>query len=186
MTIAILTEGLIGGTAVDTTAPVIASVTPTPNTAPGAAGGMSATYSIAAATPIVVNVTDASGSGAIAYIQVTALFLDGSAEAAYRLGAFVGKYIAGSSQAAITNGIQLKLGRAGGWPGASAGGNLAVGIQVDAIGTDGVIASATFYYQMPPTVASAAGPVALESPAALAVDLTAEALALLVWQFRSA
>jgi hypothetical protein len=163
---------------------VIAAVSPTPSTAPGAAGGMPAIYADAAVTPIVISVTSTGGASAIAFAQVTALFLDGSAEAVYRTGGFVGDYVTGSSQAGLSTGLQLTLRRDGGWPGAAVGGNLAVGIRVDAVNTDGTVFSSVFYYQMPPTVLGFSPEPEIVDTGAR--DFATLARSFLVWQFRSA
>lgn len=144
------TEGFIGAIGTSgSNPPVITAITPTPNTTPGAAGGMSANYSIARSTPIVIDIADSDGAMAIVLISVTALFLDGTAETVYLGGGFSSEY-SGSSQTPITNGIQLSISRLNFWPGQVDGlGNLAVGIQVDAAGADGSVDSTAFYYEMP-------------------------------------
>jgi hypothetical protein len=185
VTLPLSTEGFLGGGSSSPTAPVISVVSPTPNTAPGAAGGMPASYASAAFTPIVVDVTDADGASVIAYIHVTAKFLDGSAESVYHAGAFVGGYIAESYQNGIANGYRLNILRAAGWPGASKGGNLAVGLVIDVVDTGGGVTSAEVYFEMPQaTLISATPPAQTVIPTAS--DLGAEIRSLIIWQFRSA
>jgi hypothetical protein len=181
------TEGFVGGGgSVDANPPVAAAISPTPNTAPGAVGGMPSLYVGARATPIVITITDLDGASDLALIAVTALFIGGTSEAVYRGSSFMTGYIAGSSQGSVTNGIELSILRDAYWPGqVGSGGNLAVGIQVDAADKGGNVISTAFYYEMPATVPVAAAPPPSEPALPTAVDIAAEALALIVWQFSS-
>jgi hypothetical protein len=181
------TEGFIGAAGVSgSNPPVITAVSPTPNTTPGTAGGMPGDYASARATPIVIEIADSDGAAAIVLVCVTALFLDGSAETVYLGGGFAGEYVAGSAQTNITNGYQLSIARDDFWPGqVGSGGNLAVAIQVDAAGADGSTNSVAFYYEMPAEVPVAAPPPPSEPALPTAVDIAAEALGLIVWQFSS-
>jgi hypothetical protein len=120
VTMAISTEGFIGGGAqADTTAPVLAVISPTPGALPGAAGGFPADYVNATITPVVLQVTDLDPG--LDYVSVVATFTDAhgvvTAETIYRRGQFVGLYVAGSYQLVIANGIELHITRTGGWPG---------------------------------------------------------------------
>lgn len=167
---------------VDTTPPVITPMSPMTNTSPGAAGGMPSDYTAAKTTPIIIQVTDAQG---LAYVGVTALYLDGTSEAVYR-GGFEGEYLVDSYRNTITNGYELHIRRADGWPGQKVGGGvLAVALAVDAVDTGGNLTSSLLYYQMPAeALASVSTPAS--SVASGAADIAAEARSLIIWQFRSA
>ena len=186
MTVSIITEGLLGGGAGNPAAPVVTFVSPTPSTPPGAPGGFSADFSTATRTPIVIQVTDADGSSTIKYLHVMAVFLDGSVESVFHGTNFDGRYVLGSSQHSVVNGSQMSIGRDGGWPGATAAGNLAVGLMVDVVDAGGNVTSVVAYYQLPPQ-----GPVASLNPPTpepvlpAAVDMASEAISLVVSQFRS-
>lgn len=185
MSISLITEGIIGGGGGDSTPPGIAASTPTPNTTPGAAGGMSATYAIARATPIVVQITDTDGATNLSYVAARAVFLDGTTEPIYNGSSFVGEYVLRSSASSITNGIQLSILREDYWPGAvSGGGNLAVGIAIDAVDAGGNVASTTFYYQMSIAIpVQPTPPVVAVTPTA--TDIANEMISRIIWQFRS-
>jgi hypothetical protein len=162
----------------------IAFVTPDPNTTPGSGGGFSADYETAALTPIVVQVTDVLGAGAIAFVEITALIYGGASETVFR-GQFAGGYSEGSSQTEITDGTQYTITRSGGWPGGNAESNLAVGLIVDVINTSGEIVSSTAYYEMPTQgVIPTAALQPIPQPQGL-VDHVAQALDYVADQFRS-
>jgi hypothetical protein len=141
-------------------------------------------YGSARRTPVVVSITDPGGAAALSYVSVAALFLDGTAEAVYSAGAFLGDYVAGSSQQPTAGGVGLSILPGSGWPAApSATTPLAIGLQVSAADSGGVVTTSTLYYQMPP--ASTLVPAAAVAPITAAVDLAAEILTRIVWQLRS-
>lgn len=152
--IGIGTEGFVtglsgGGGGTDTSAPVITIVSPTPNTVPGTGGAFSASYAVAAATPIVVTFTDADGAPDLMFVQVIAKYLDGTTEAVYRTSdSFVARYAAASTTATITNGISLGIRRDLGWPSAGIS-PLAVTFQIDAIDFAGNASTLTVSWQLP-------------------------------------
>lgn len=185
MTISLITEGLLGGGSTDSNPPVLTALTPTPNTAPGAVGGMPADYTTASITPIVISVTDSDGPTDLTFIGVSFVFLDGTTEVAYRASNFVGEYVLHSYAVSITNGRALHFQRTAGWPGATLAGNLAVGLQVDAVDKGGNLTSNTFYYEMPLEVAIVATPTPPVVTAG-AVDIVTHGLGRLIWQLRSA
>ncbi len=116
----------------DTTLPVITIVSPTPGVEPGQPGGFPVSFAAAAATQIVLQVTDAtSGATPAANGRITV-------ETVYRGNAFVGLYTA-SYQLAIANGVQLYVVRRGGWPGL-AGAVSTMLFSVDAIDMAGNLA----------------------------------------------
>lgn len=169
----------ISEASVPTVPPVVTVISPTPNTTPGTGGGFSSSYAVAEATPIILQITDAS---AFAFVGVSALFLDGSVETVYN-GNFVGNYDAGSSQLALLDGVQLTVARDEGWPGApSLATPLAVGLRIDAVDVHGNFVSTTLYWQMPLEVPVVAPP---SPPPAVGVDHVAAALSRIVLQFRS-
>lgn len=149
MTLALSTEGFVGSGTTDSTPPAIAIASPTPNTTPGVGGGFSATYATAAATPIVVNVTDTDGVSNLSLICAVFLFLDGSEEIAYLNGSFQANYIPGSFQTGITNGNALSFLRVGGWPGAGLVSNLSVGLTISVADAGGNVATTTSYWELP-------------------------------------
>lgn len=106
--------GSTGGTGISSS-PVIAVVSPTPGVAPGDPGGFPADFDAAAATPIVLDITDVAPGVQLAL--VCARFVGSDAEeVVYRAGGFRGNYITHSSQTVIANGIRLSCRRDGGWP----------------------------------------------------------------------
>lgn len=167
----------------DASAPVVTAVTPSTDTAPGAVGGMPLSYPTAAATPIALTITDADGASDLAVIQISALYLDGSAsETIYRDGAFEPGF-ANSQRTSATSGFQFTLSRDAGWPAAARTGDLAVSIAVIAVDAAGNTADVVLRYQMP---ARAAAAIPFTQVAADgAVDLFAEARGLVVWQLRA-
>lgn len=156
-------------------------LTPTPDTAPGAPGGFSLAYAVAKNTPITLQILQAP----ILFATVWATLPDGTVETVYDGANFVGRYIAGSTQVASPGdpGIVMSIARTGGWPGASTSGRT-FSLTVKSINaTDASILSSVAYYDMPPQSAGTILPV--EVPVIGAVDMTAEAISKLVWQFRS-
>jgi hypothetical protein len=167
----------------DNVPPVITAISPTPSTTPGAAGGFSATYATARATPIVISAIDlAPGLG---FLQVVVVYLDGTAEIAYRAGAFTPAYAVGSASSNIAYGLQLSILRNQFWPGGTLASNLAVSLIVDAVDGDGNIASSTFYYELPVTQVAPPAPSPPVAAAIGAADVIDAALGRLVWQLRS-
>lgn len=129
-------------------APVITAVSPTPNTTPGSVGGMSSAFNTAAATPVVLTVTDADGASDLLLVVVSVSFIDGTPdEVAYRAGDFAAAYVAGSAQVSITNGLQITVGRGDGWPSTFT-------VNVDVVDRSGNAASASLIYLMPPRTAA--------------------------------
>lgn len=177
----ILGAGSSGATTID-------YVTPSPNTTPGSGGGFPALYAAAAVTPIVLQVTNAAGAGAIAFVAITALLHGQPSETVYRDGFFEGLYDEeqnGSFVTSITNGLQFTITRGGGWIGATADTNLVVGIVVDVVDNAGGVASTTAYFEMP---AQGVIPSAQLQPIPQApgqVDHVAQALNYIADQFRS-
>jgi hypothetical protein len=170
-------------TVVDSTAPTVTAIAPTPDTAPGVAGGMPSAYGVAALTPIAFTITDADGAGNLQVIQVSALFLDGTAEVVYRAGGFPADYVAGSMRSSVTNGFRFDVLRAGGWPAAARSGDSTITINVDAVDAAGNATHATLRYQMPTRLTTTIP--AVTSVNTGAVDLFAEARSLVVWQLRA-
>lgn len=124
--------GTTGGTGIDSN-PVVTVVSPTPGVAPGDPGGFPADAAAAAATPIVIDITDATPGAQL--VLVSAHFIGSDVEeVVYRRGAFRGNYIAGSSQTLITDGWRLSCKRNGGWPGPPV-------FSVDVVDADGNLAS---------------------------------------------
>jgi len=95
--------------------PVITVVSPTPGVAPGMPGGFPLDPVAAAATEIVLQVTDINPG--LALVVVSASFLGNTiAETVYRRGAFRGVYAASSYALPIAAGLELHCRRTGGWP----------------------------------------------------------------------
>ena len=184
MTVSIITEGLLSSSTPDASPPVVSAITPSTNTPPGSGGGMPLNYAVAKGTAVVIQITDSDGASNVALVNVSAVFLDGTAEAIYSAGSFLGDYVAGSSQTSATNGIQLTIERGRGWPAAPAPNTpLAVGIRVTAVDFGGNITTTTLYYQMP--LASTLAPAAQVAPIVSATNLAAEIVSHIVWQLRS-
>lgn len=128
--------------------PVITAISPTPETAPGSVGGMSSVFNTAAAMPVVLTVTDADGASDLLLVVVSVQFIDGTPdEIAYRAGSFATDYVAGSAQVSVTNGLQITVGRADGWPSTFT-------INVDVVDRSGNAASASLNFLMPPRTAA--------------------------------
>lgn len=179
----IATGRSIASIATDTTPPVIAAVSPTPNTIPGTAGGFANNYTTAKDTEIALDVTDLAPG--LRFVSVNALFLDGTSEPVYLGSSFVHGYLANSFEGVITNGKRLHIRRDESWPGAaSVSTNLAVGLLINAIDAAGNVSSTTFYWQLP-VVVTEPTVVAAESVEPAAADVTAEILELVIWQFSS-
>lgn len=193
MTIALITEGMLGsgGGGGDANPPVATAISPTPNTTPGASGGMPADYPSASATPIVVDITDLDGADDLAIVIVTAMYLGGGSETVYRAGAFTPAFATSSTETSITDGIELSIDRTGGWPGAKSGtSNLAVTIQIDASDMGGNVISTPFAYEMPlvpaqptPAPTPVVSPYLPNSPQF--VDQVATGLGRLIMQFQT-
>lgn len=162
--------------------PVITAFSPTPGAAPGSVGGMPSAFADATRTPIVLTVTDADGAGDLALLQISALFLDGSAEVIYRAGGFATGYVAGSARTGITNGYQFSIGRGAGWPGGDRAGAPAIGIAVDVADAAGHLTTATFFYPMP-AVSSLVTAAAVVADGA--IDLFGVTQQLIVTQLRA-
>lgn len=169
-----------GGT--DATPPTVTAVSPTPNTTPGAVGGMPSAYGDARQTPIVIRIEDVDGAADLALVQVTASFLDNSVEVVYRAGAFGPGYVTGSTQLPTVNGVTLSIRRTAGWPAAALlSAPLAVTLLVDAVDGGGNAVSVTLVYHMP-LAATFTAPAAPTAPGA--IDLLALSAELVVWQLR--
>lgn len=124
--------GTTGGSGIASN-PVITIVSPTLGVAPGDAGGFPADATAAAATPIVIDITDATPGAQL--VLVCARFVGSDVEeVVYRRGNFRGNYIAGSSQSVITDGWRLSCKRDDGWPGIPV-------FNVDVVDADGNLAS---------------------------------------------
>lgn len=168
--------------AADIVPPVIAAVSPTPNTTPGTIGAFPNNYAIAKDVEVVLDVTDLVPG--LQFVAVHALFLDGTTEPVYLGSSFVSGYVSNSYQETITNGKRLHIRRDASWPGApKASTNLAVGLMINAIDKAGNVATSTLYWQMPVEVV--VSPVVAETIETTAADITAEILELVVWQFHS-
>lgn len=167
-----------------TDAVVVSAVSPTPLTQAGQEGGFPLSYSAAAVTPIVVDVTDGSGSTAIALVSIAALLVGGAVESVYLNGNFQGEYVAGSYQTSISDGLQLNIARASGWPGATLDSAESVGIMVVAVNVSGEVTTATYYYDMP-AAQPFFTPFAQVSAPPGQIDHVAAALQLITDQFRS-
>ena len=116
-----------GGGSGDTTPPTITLMSPS------APGGFPADFSAARDTPIVLRVTDAVPG--IEYLSIVATFPGGTEMVVYRRGVFRGKFAGLSTSAVITNGIELSIRYADGWPPGS------ITFEADAIDGDGNLAS---------------------------------------------
>jgi hypothetical protein len=161
----------------------VTAIAPVPSTAPGSVGGMPLSYPAAAATPITLTITDADGASDLEVIQISALYINGSAsETIYRDGAFEPGFT-GSARTSITSGFGFALSRAAGWPAAARTGDLAVSIAVVAVDAAGNLTDVVFGYPMPARSATTIPLVSVVD--AGAVDLFAEARALVVWQLRA-
>jgi len=156
--------------------PVVTTVSPTPNTAPGSVGGMPSAFNAASATPVVLTVTDADGASDLLLVMVSALFTDGTPdETVYRAGGFAAEYLAGSAQGAVTNGLQLTIGRATGWPSAFA-------LAVDVADRGGHAVSTLLLYPMPSRTTAT---IAVAPVSDGALDLFGLTRALIVSQLRA-
>jgi hypothetical protein len=143
-------------------------------------------YTLAKDTPIVVDVTNSSGAASLAYIQIMALYLDGTFEVVVRNGSFVNAYQKFSTFDNLSLGYEYSIRRTIGWPGqVGNGGNLAVGLLVDVVDGGGNLTSTSFFYEMPQQSIGMAPPV-ITPPIPTAADIAGEARSLLVWQFKSA
>lgn len=99
----------------DTNPPVITVVSPTPGVDPGDPGGFSADWLVARLTPVVVRIVD-SAPGNSYQCLVARYAGSGNEIVVYRRGQFRGEFAARSSSSVITNGIELSILPAGGWP----------------------------------------------------------------------
>lgn len=108
--------------------PEVDAVTPTPNTAPGAAGGFSSSYATAKETPIVVDLVD---DATLAYACVFQVLPGGARRAIYRKGSFEVGYKSYSTQELVTGHVRLHIRADDGWPPNS------VEIDGDLVDTDG-------------------------------------------------
>lgn len=104
------------------------AVTPTPNTAPGAAGGFPSSYATAKETPIVVDLVD---DATLAYACVFQVLQGGARRAIYRKGSFEVGYKSYSTQEIVTDHARLHIRADDGWPSDS------VEIDGDLVDTDG-------------------------------------------------
>lgn len=154
--------------------PVITVVSPTPSTAPGAAGGFSADSATARATAIIIDVTD---DVLLSYLTVTNTL---TGEWIYRSssGLFGTAYV-GSTAAAITGGKRLTILPAAKWPTST---NF-VQLTVDAVDNTGGVTSQSYVWDLPAPVTVSAPVVA---PVAGARDHVAIALGRLPQQFKDA
>lgn len=175
---------IVTQTSLSPSPPAVMFSSPTPNTTPGSPGGFPADYNAAEITPIIVQVTDPDGAGALAYIAITVSLQDGSYETAYRAGAFTTDY-AGSLQVSITNGVQLTLTRVAGWPAAlNSMANLAVTLIIDVIDSGGIPHSFQASYELPVTSGISPPPPML--PILTARDVVTESLSRIIYQWSSA
>lgn len=178
MSISLATDGYYGGdiSAVGL-APVITPISPVPGASPGDPGGFAASFTLAAQTPIVIDVTEAFPG--VSYINV---LIDGFL--AYR-NAWVAEYIAESFVTSVTDGTELHILPAGGWhPSGPATSTSYITVQVDAIDLGGGLSSTTFVYELPAQSTAISPPAPAVAPLPTAADILAEADSLIVSQFR--
>lgn len=157
--------------------PTVEVVSPTT----GDPSGFPADYQAAKSTPIIIDAYDEAAVPGLEIVEVFARFIGQAVvETVYRNGGFRGNYIAGSSQAAITNGVRLSIRRDENWPGSATLGD--VTIDVDALDGDGNRTTTSFAWALP-----ASTTVIAESevePEDDAVDVAADMLARVRSQFR--
>lgn len=110
-----------GGESSETTPPVVTSVSPDTNDAPGNPGAFNRDYTIAKDTPIVVTVVDASS--AVAFVSISVKFSDrnyteeiyaGQGGAGWDALFVTGSAVTGSGAAGV--GYTFSIRRNGGWP----------------------------------------------------------------------
>jgi len=175
----------------DVNPPIATAISPTPDTPPGASGGMPSDYTSASTTPIVFDITDEDGQDDIVQMVITAIYPT-RGDFIYRNGGFGPGYDVASTITSITNGWQFSIVNNGVWPGAVDGQpNTTVKIQIDACDGGGLTASTTFDYEMPfaPVPAPSPGPPApIPSPiptsSPVYIDHVEAALDRLPLQFR--
>jgi hypothetical protein len=175
---AISTEGFIAGSmGGDMTAPTIAVVSPTPSTPPGTDDGFPADFTSAAATPIIIDITDADPG--VAFIVITN---ETSGEVTVFRGLnFLGDYIAEGSSDAISDGYELSILPSAGWPKPSdVTAQSFIKLRVDAIDGAGNWATASFVWTLPaPQTAVVPSSEPIEG-----IDHVALAIDRLAYQFR--
>lgn len=137
----------VGTIAANATPPVVAVVSPTPATAPGAAGGFPADYDAAAFVPIVLDVTDALPGLSIVTVVAT---IDGELEVVFFDDQFWGAYST-SGLSAIADGDRFTLRRNGGWPGSGSLGD--VKLKVDAVDGAGNRTTVEYSWILPSSAA---------------------------------
>lgn len=160
--------------------PTITFITPTPGIAPGDPGGMPSSLQAATDTPILVDVTPETPA-TLLLVVISARFLDGTIEVAYRGGFFTPLYAANS----YLDGTTFHIRRTDGWPGGNGTSSAAIEMFVDAIDSTGAYASADVLFLMPTQGGGIARPPVATPVAIEAVDVVAAGLARLIWQFRS-
>lgn len=114
MSLGIATDGVYSGTASasdDTGPPIIAIISPQPDTLPGDPGGFPADYPTAAGMPIIVEITDDTG---IDVALITELGV-GDELVVFREANFRGRFVADSNQVPIIGGSRLEILEAGGF-----------------------------------------------------------------------
>lgn len=114
MTAGLVTRGLVGGSAVDATAPTISNMTPSPSVAPGDPGGFPADYRAARTTPIEFDVTDVTPG--IALIIVWVKFSNRTDTLVVFDGVSLLWPFDLSTVTPITNGYHFAVLPRGGWP----------------------------------------------------------------------
>lgn len=119
--------------ALNSAAPTITVLSPTPGIAPGQPGGFPSNPRLAAVTPVVVRISDLDPG--VQYICLV-IVVNGVEEVVYRRGQFRGAYAAGSTQVVSATEVTLTIVRAGGWPSAAQ-----LTFRVDAVDAAGNLAS---------------------------------------------
>lgn len=163
-----------GGGSGDVTAPVVVSISPTPDTAPGEPGGFPAIRNAALLVPVVINVSDETN---LVYVGVSARYFGSRAtlnagaigveEEIYRAGQFQGRYQTASSQ--VDDGtLTLTVMRDGGW------GGRFIRFSVDAVDAGGNVTSEQFVWELPVPQTSVVE--SLEEATSGAVDYVSEGI----------
>ena len=118
MSLGLATDGVYSGAASasdDTGPPMIAIISPSTDTTPGAPGGFAADYPTASTTPIIVEITDDTG------IDVALITELGSPDevVVFREANFRGRFVMGSTQIPIIGGSRLEMVEVEGWAAAT-------------------------------------------------------------------
>lgn len=171
-----------GGGSGDTDPPVITPISPTPDTDPGDPGGFSANRTIAAQTPVIIEIIDLDPG--LEFVSVAARSyqsedteLDHTTELAYRVDTFREPYTINSAEVGIADGIRLTILRDGNWTGRY------LRLVVDAIDGNGNSATADLIYRLPAAAAVVVTEPVIDEDTGI-TNQVAAALDRLPWQFK--